>query len=82
MQACHTSQTSNQHYAQEKIVGVDTDFWDHYIAYSLAWLLSLSRRRSVLRTTYIMYYDNLNDEIVQPAILIVNSIPAVQGKTL
>jgi len=38
LQAGHTSQTSHQHYAwEEKIVGVDTDFRDHFIAYSLAW---------------------------------------------
>jgi hypothetical protein len=37
IQAGHTSQTSNAHYAQEDIVGVDSGFRDHYIAYSLAW---------------------------------------------
>jgi len=38
LQAGHTSQTSNAHYAQEeKIIGVDSGFRNHYIAYSLAW---------------------------------------------
>lgn len=38
LQAGHTSQTSNTHYArEEKIVGVDSSFRDHYITYSLTW---------------------------------------------
>ena len=38
LQAGHTSQTSNAHYArEEKMVGVDSGFRDHYITYSLAW---------------------------------------------
>jgi hypothetical protein len=37
LQAGHTSQTSNEHYAREKIVGVDSGFRNHYVAYSLAW---------------------------------------------